>query len=68
MCCNFLASNILFLELIVTFCMDNPGYVTEKGREFIIAFLENRILVDVPVIKLYVTSVSQVPVNVTFSG
>ena len=45
----------------------NPGYVTEKGREFIIAFVENRILVDYPIIKLYATSVSEIPVNVTFS-
>ena len=45
----------------------NPGYVTEKGREFIIAFMENRVLVDFPIIKLYATSVSNIPINVTFS-
>ncbi len=45
----------------------NPGYITEKGREFIIAFMENRVLVDFPIIKLYATSVSQGPVTVNFS-
>lgn len=58
----------VFIEMIyMCFGLDNPGYVTEKGREFIIAFVENRVLVDFPIIKLYATSVSDVPVNVTFS-
>ena len=60
------------LETILAFAhlffgLPNPGYVTEKGREFIIAFVENRILVDYPIIKLYATSVSEIPINVTFS-
>ena len=59
---------LFFLYLVkITFGLPNPGYVTEKGREFIIAFVENRVLVDFPIIKLYATSVSEVPVNVTFS-
>ena len=59
---------LLFLHLVkITFGLPNPGYVTEKGREFIIAFVENRVLGDFPILKLYATSVSEVPVNVTFS-
>ena len=58
----------VLLEFVdLSFGLPNPGYVTEKGREFIIAFVENRVLVDFPIIKLYATSVSDVPVNVTFS-
>ncbi len=59
-----------FLGLLLSGCfagLDNPGYITEKGREFIVAFVENRVLVDFPIIKLYATSVSDAPVNVTFS-
>ena len=63
----FIHLNTILMFAHLYFGLPNPGYVTEKGREFIIAFVENRILVDYPIIKLYATSVSEIPVNVTFS-
>ena len=37
------------------------------GRIFYLAFIENRILVEYPRMRIYLTSWSQIPINVTLS-